>query len=901
MRIYEVMKNRSIQQKNTADAFAKHYAEVSRLEFNKEERNRNRALKKRMLYSTGPDDESCRDFSLDEMETALKFMKTKGAPGKDDIPPSFLKNLGPKANQKLLDLLNESFRTGKVPRIWRHAIIIPIIKAGKPSSQLISYRPISLTSCVVKLLERMLCSRLYHLAETEGWICSAQAGFRKNRSTEDQVLRITQHISDGFQKKPARRTVLAMIDYSKAYDRVWRQDLIHDLLDKKVPGQIIRWIRAFLTDRTAQVLYNGAYSRTVFLRQGLPQGAVSSPLLFLFFINSIYETIPDDVELALFADDASVWSSDTDLNRANRRVQTALDKILEWSAKKKMNINVSKSEATFFTPATNEAKWRPSLNVNGRDVPFNDSPKFLGVHLDRSLSFQQHVLYVTGKVSERCRILASLAGKQWGWRKENLRRVYLAAQRSVLDYAAAAWQPWLSETQLNKLEVSQNKALRLVTGQYASTPTEALRLEAGIESYKTHSNRVITISAEKADRLPQDHPRHKALNPEETVSHRSKLRSSWREKTNNLRGKLPIYDKPMEPLPSPFKRPWKTAEEPKRKLWKVHTTLPEPTKPPPDNQQGQFTMNPFSLMTRNVFWDNQEPAPDPSSKQAIAQNVISMIDRYEVHTVIYTDGSCKGGTEEGGAAAVITTGTAANPVVIETIMKKGGKYTCSYQEERSAMREALKWMLVNQKYDDTVVCSDSQALLTSIESRSPETQDLRDMLDMLHGKTYLHWVPAHTNVPGNEYADRAAKEAAKLPDPEDDPIPVTYGVARAVVKSRIKDEEPKHQVTSESYKGYIRKKADSQMTSRKEGALLAQLRSGHCLGLAHYKNRLDPTKSAICPRCEEEDETVRHWLGCPASIRTREEIFGRADLSLDVMSTKPRETLAYAERTLQTL
>ena len=127
-------------------------------------------------------------------------------------------------------------------------------------------------------------------------------------------------------------------------------------------------------------------------------------------------------------------------------------------------------------------------------------------------------------------------------------------------------------------------------------------------------------------------------------------------------------------------------------------------------------MNPFSLMTRNVFWDNQEPAPDPSSKQAIAQNVISMIDRYEVHTVIYTDGSCKGGTEEGGAAAVITTGTAANPVVIETIMKKGGKYTCSYQEERSAMREALKWMLVNQKYDDTVVCSDSQALLTSIET-----------------------------------------------------------------------------------------------------------------------------------------------------------------------------------------
>ena len=205
-----------------ADAFAKHYAEVSRLEFSKEERSRNRLVRKRMGSIIDKKEECCNDFSLAEMETALKFMKTKGAPGSDDIPPSFLKNLGPKASQKLLDILNESFRTGAVPRIWRHAVIIPIIKAGKPGSQLSSYRPISLTSCVVKLLERMLCSRLYYLAETRGWICSAQAGFRKNKSTEDQVLRITQHISDGFQSKPAKRTVLAMIDYSKAYDRVWR-------------------------------------------------------------------------------------------------------------------------------------------------------------------------------------------------------------------------------------------------------------------------------------------------------------------------------------------------------------------------------------------------------------------------------------------------------------------------------------------------------------------------------------------------------------------------------------------------------------------------------------------------------------------------------------------------------
>ena len=130
-------------------------------------------------------------------------MKTNGAPGADDIPPSFLKNLGSLASRELLNILNTSFRTGTVPRIWRHAIIIPLLKVGKPSTQLSSYRPISLTSCVVKILESMICARHYHIAESNGWICKTQAGFRRNQSTEDQVLRITQKISDGFQAKPA--------------------------------------------------------------------------------------------------------------------------------------------------------------------------------------------------------------------------------------------------------------------------------------------------------------------------------------------------------------------------------------------------------------------------------------------------------------------------------------------------------------------------------------------------------------------------------------------------------------------------------------------------------------------------------------------------------------------------
>ena len=124
-----------------------------------------------------------------------------------------------------------------------------------------------------------------------------------------------------------------------------------------------------------------------------------------------------------------------------------MDKIVAWSERKKLTLNVSKCEATFFSTDSHEleAKLEPELRLLGEKIKFNPSPKFLGVHLDRTLAFQKHTDYVADKVASRNRILASLSSKTWGWRKEKLTTVYKTMQRSVLDYAAPAWQPWLSK------------------------------------------------------------------------------------------------------------------------------------------------------------------------------------------------------------------------------------------------------------------------------------------------------------------------------------------------------------------------------------------------------------------------------------------------------------------------
>ena len=180
-----------------------------------------------------------------------KCVRCKGAPGPDDIPPAFLKELGPLALKEFLAICNLSLRSAECPQWWRDAIIIPLLKAAKPPSNLASYRPVSLTSCIAKIIERMIAEHLYHLAESNGWFSSIQAGFRRGHSCVDQIIRLTQAIEDGFQQKPIQRAVMVLLDYSKAFDTVWRQRLLLSMADKGVPIDYVVWINSFLQNRQA--------------------------------------------------------------------------------------------------------------------------------------------------------------------------------------------------------------------------------------------------------------------------------------------------------------------------------------------------------------------------------------------------------------------------------------------------------------------------------------------------------------------------------------------------------------------------------------------------------------------------------------------------------------------------
>ena len=156
---------------------------------------------------------------------------------------------------------------------------------------------------------------------------------------EDQVIRLVHHVSDGFQQNKPKKTVMALFDYSKAYDKTWREKLILKLAELGAPSQIIRWIAAFLRTRTAQVSVNAALSDKTRLKQGLPQGSVLWPLLFLIFINDLVDNIPEGVECSLFADDAALYCSHESLEKAETLLQRGVQAVEEWSVKNKLELN----------------------------------------------------------------------------------------------------------------------------------------------------------------------------------------------------------------------------------------------------------------------------------------------------------------------------------------------------------------------------------------------------------------------------------------------------------------------------------------------------------------------------------------------------------------------------------
>eukprot|EP00663_Eupelagonemidae_sp_cell21sb_P002245 gene2245-6517_t len=250
-------------ERNKANEFVKLYASVSRLKTS--DKAADNKLKHEIMDALREQtEEQPVPFSETELLFVLENLPRKKSPGPDTIPNEVLKRLGENGRAVLLRLFNTSWLSEESPVSWRKAIICPVLKRGKPATELGSFRPIALTSCIAKCMERLVATRLqYYLEGGDSDIprlSRNQGGFRRCRSCDEQIARLCQKVFDGFNANVGKRkngnpiglkSIATLVDFSRAFDGVWKWALYRKMLDKNIPTKMVRWVRGFLHERIA--------------------------------------------------------------------------------------------------------------------------------------------------------------------------------------------------------------------------------------------------------------------------------------------------------------------------------------------------------------------------------------------------------------------------------------------------------------------------------------------------------------------------------------------------------------------------------------------------------------------------------------------------------------------------
>ena len=262
------------------------------------------------------------DFTYRKLITALNKKKST-APGADTVHYDMLKNLPEISKFQLLKLINKSWSEGSLPSQWKESTIVPILKPGKDPHEPASYRSISLTSAICKIMETMAASRLTAFLENNQILAKEQSGFKKNRSTIDQITRLESAIRSAALTRYA--LVAVFIDLEKAFDLMWKRGVLDRLVHFGIHGKMLTCIRDFLNGRNMNVRVGSDISDYKECENGSPQGSVLSPILFILIMNTLHDAQKRlDIDLSMFADDGLFWKKAKQNSKRNSNYPDSL-------------------------------------------------------------------------------------------------------------------------------------------------------------------------------------------------------------------------------------------------------------------------------------------------------------------------------------------------------------------------------------------------------------------------------------------------------------------------------------------------------------------------------------------------------------------------------------------------
>ena len=443
------------------------------------------------------------DFSLGELQQAISRMSRQlhKAAGDDQISVPMLVYGGEAVQRALLFLFNKSWRCSHLPLSWKMAKVHPILKAGKDASLPESYRPISLLSVCVKLMERMLHTRLMRAATEHHWLSRFQSGFRPQHSTMDHLTRVCNAIWSAFER--GEELSLVCLDIDKAYDRLYRDGLRVKLHQLGLRGRMLCWLDDFLSDRSQRVVINGMFSAVQGVDEGVPQGSVLSPLLFLFAMNDI-SSPESECEGGCFADDVCLWHTAPRAVDNEQPINQELKYIDAWAERWDVSFAVRKCSVTHFSRAVAPVVV-PQIYLGLTPVPETEQVCYLGVILDKRLEWKPHLADVHRRAAKKLGMMKRLCQPYSGLTCPQAVMLYKQFVRPVMDYACPLWCSAHYLTLQPLLQV-QRSALLWGSGAMRTTSLDALEVDCFVEPLPLRWDFLARCWWERILRLAEDHP-----------------------------------------------------------------------------------------------------------------------------------------------------------------------------------------------------------------------------------------------------------------------------------------------------------------------------------------------------------------------------------------------------------
>lgn len=819
-----------------AQVLAQHFTNVSRKDTTSPSGRHRRRLESAGLSFASNNGESYNvPFSSLELRSALNQCHDS-SPGPDDIPYSFLRHIPDESLMFLLSLFNRIWYTGDYPSSWSVAVIIAIPKPGKDHRQATNYRPISLTSCLCKVMEKMVNGRLMWYLEKGNILSQVQYGFRKMRSTSDALLSLESSICEAFASNQHQVTVF--FDLEKAYDTAWRHGILLSLHEFGLRGRLPIFIKQFLSNRFLRVRVGDMHSDALLLEDGVPQGSILSVTLFAVAINSVISVLPEGVRGSLYVDDLSISVSGSRMSLIERKLQLALNRISTWAETQGFRFSQTKTVAMHFC-RLHGVHPDPDLYFYGRRISCVEETRFLGLIFDARLTWVPHLRYIKATCLKAINLLRVLAHTSWGADRQTLLMLHRSLILPKLEYGCEIYSS-ASDARLRMLDSVHHAGVRLATGAFRSCPIASMLVDAGMHSLDLRRGSLMLRCWYRTHRLPDSVPCV-------TASQDSRSR---------------VYDA-RPSFPKPFG-------------YRVQSLMAAWAVPP-------FTVCPHRI-PRVGYWQFPSvevcrPITDQKSSlpcYAAQSLFLEHFSSHEGSVPVYTDGS----KSDTGAGFSVVFPTFCRGVSLPRVASV-------FTAEISAILLALKIMFSLPQNSFTVY-SDSRSALAAIAAHDychPLILSILEWLYLLNrrgSRVAFCWVPAHVGVQGNEQADRLAKAAATRPVPAAAPhlcplpckdlYPNIRATADSVCQARWED------MTATTKMGEVTTRARrpwsySHIKCRKTETVLARLRTGH----TRYTQGFLMSRG-VQPYCDDclVPMTVRHLLvECPSLQDLREQYLSR--------------------------